>query len=199
MLRLTFIFILGYVLVNYVYVVYFTSFVFDKGAIFITSPFNILENKTGTYSSISQGLQNNFVFVAGAIAGAEMYSRHLSTRLKEHITVDAAFLLGILATYVESALFWLVTGNPASGTSILAFCILLFIVASALLDSGTFTDRQYPRDVKSRLKRLGWLAAIVLSLPFAVTYILWNPSCGVHIAGAALFVSLAVVYIAVKP
>jgi hypothetical protein len=54
--RITLIFIIGYVLVNRIYAFFFTKEMLEPLLIFLTSPFNELENFSKVYSLFMEGL-----------------------------------------------------------------------------------------------------------------------------------------------
>lgn len=184
--RVTLFFYLAYLLVNYVYVVLAPGLVLNYTAVFLTSPFNILETLSPIYPSFEVGLSENFVFVVLFVLLAESYSRYSMTRAKGLISVDVAFILSIVSTYTTSALWWWRTGVPASGTSIVAFDMLLFLAAVSMADFREYVNRGEKRGAEA-LETLLWVLAVGTSLVVAPTYVLGNPHFELHLVGMAVF------------
>lgn len=193
--RLALLFILSYVVVNYVFIFYLTHFLPIKLAVFATSPFNGIENLSPVYNSIYLGLYNNFVLVTVVITGTELYSRTMSRRMSEYLKIEYTFIFAVVASYLDSLLSWWATGKPTGGTSIIAFTLLTFLLASCLLDWQLYSSKQYPKDTKSRLRLLTWLVAFVFSGLLSLTYIFGNSSYQAHLAGAAIFYLIVACYI----
>jgi hypothetical protein len=187
-LRITWVFFFGYLLVNYLYLQLPRNLILNYGIVFLTSPFNVLETLSPVYNSVAQGLQENFEILVAVILIAEVFSRYSMVRLKPYLTIDWAFALGIAASYVTSALWWWHTGVPGSGTSIVAFSILLFLASAASLD---VKRRMKDARTKAELKRdYIWIAALVTSFGFLPTYVVGNPHYQLHIVGALVFGSM---------
>jgi hypothetical protein len=187
--RITLCFYLTYLIANYVYLVVLPGAVFDYRAVFLTSPFNILETLSPIYASFGQGLTENFVLVVFFMALAESYSRFSLVKLNAYLSVDLAFLLSIASTYIVSGLWWWKAGAPASGTSIVAFCMLLYLAAASVGDVRVYGKRGR-RQGAEFAKAFLWVLAISISLAAASTYLLGNPHFEVHIMGAVTFTAL---------
>ncbi|MDG7040466.1 MAG: hypothetical protein JRN66_04265 [Nitrososphaerota archaeon] len=87
------------------------------------------------------------------------------------------------ASYIISACCWFLRGMPCDGTSIIAFSMLMFPTASAVLD------------MKKCFEALVWTAALVPSLAAAPWYILHNASWPLHVSGALVFGGLYALYL----
>ena len=186
-LRVTLIFSLGYVLVNYTYVVVFRAYVFNALTIFLVSPFNLLENLTPVYVSPYAGLANNYLAVALILATAETYSRYVQRSFRRYITIDSAFWLSIVASYVTSGLSWLVSGKLVAGTSIIGFSVSLTFLAVALLDSRHYL----PKESKAKpISKIAWGAILATLIGVVPTYVYGNPSALVHLSGIAIFIAV---------
>ncbi|MDG6911112.1 MAG: hypothetical protein JRN18_02030 [Nitrososphaerota archaeon] len=188
--RITLFFYLAYLSVNYVYVVVLPGDILNYGAVFLTSPFNILETLSPLYFSFGQGLVENFALVVLFMGLTESYSRFSMVRVKAYLSVDAAFVLSIASTYATSALWWWKTGAPASGTSVVALCMLLYLATASVCDFDTYASRRQMHGAEFA-KVFLWVLATPISLVAASTYVLGNPHSEIHIAGAVVFTALA--------
>lgn len=192
-LRVTLFFYIAYVAVNYVYIILLHQQVFTYVLVFAVSPFNILEILSPVYTSSTQGLVENFGFVVLMILVTETYSRYSAIKLKHMLSIDVVFCLSIGATYITSALWWWRAGVPASGTSIVGFSVLLYLAASSILDLRHQVKRAQKKG-REAARGVVWIAACVTSIGFSPTYVWGNPQYALHIAGASIFVLMAVLF-----
>jgi hypothetical protein len=114
---------------------------------FLTSPFNFLENANKMYGNPLIGGFYNFVLVIITIAVYESFehiyslaynkSSYIIKKIKHYLPTWFVFTLAVLSTYIISGLNWLVYGSNSipNGTSIIAFVFmaLLFIISTAVL------------------------------------------------------------------
>jgi len=191
--KVTLFFYFAYVVVNYAYVILFRSEVYNYTAVFLTSPFNLLETASGVYSSPLEGMQENFILVVLFILLAELYSRHAQVS-KPKLTITHIFALSIAATYITSALWWVLFGVPSNGTSIIAFCILTYLAAVTLLDRKIYGRKVDGRTPSEQVKALLWMTALVLSILFASTYVIGNDHYSIHLIGVLVFAGLVGLY-----
>ena len=198
-LRVTLFFYVAYAVVNYIYLFPLRQDILNYALVFAISPFNVLEVLSPAYGSTSSGLLQNFWFVVVFILLAEVYSRFSSVRLKRAVSFDAIFLASILASYTASAMWWRSTGVPGSGTSIVAFSMLLYLAAASMLDIKNQVARA-GRDKSSSesIRGLIWVFALVSAFGFAPTYILGNPHYVLHIAGGLTFAAFAALFFAAR-
>ena len=198
--RITIIFVAAYIAVNYVYITYFKEYLLNLTAIFLTSPVNLLEAYSKVYSSPLQGLQENFEIPILLLLSCELYSRYLGIRIrKTKLSFDFVFLLSVIASYITSALWWLLRGVPGHGTSIIVFCMMLFFAFECFFDNGIFfVKKGTVRSSKQRVQAILWLASFVVSVTFALSYVIANPDYNTHLLGAAVFGLLMLSYHAKK-
>jgi hypothetical protein len=182
--RITLFFYAAYIVTNYEYVKLPPALELNYGVVFVTSPFNFLETFSHIYANPIQGLEENFGVVLLIILLAETYSRF--ARVRGGIGIDGAFFLALGATYATSALWWWAEGVPGNGTSIVAFSIVLYLLAVSLADARTYAVRRR-RSAAEAGRFLLWITALVISVVVAPTFILGNPSYGIHLAGIAFF------------
>jgi len=185
MVRITLFFYAAYIITNYAYVKLPHALQLNYGVVFITSPFNFLETFSHIYANPTQGLEENFGVVLLIILLAETYSRFASLRTRR-VGIDGAFFLALGATYATSALWWWAEGVPGNGTSIVAFSMVLYLLAIALADARTYAVRRR-RSAAEAGRFLLWITALVISGVVAPTFILGNPSYGIHLVGTAFF------------
>ncbi len=134
-----FLFSIAYLIVTISYYLYFVTFKLSlagnlaKGFVLLTSPFSPLEDLLKIYSSTTQGLLLNWVFLLAVMFFAEFVYGY-SKAAKKHFKLPEHILIGILATYITSIIFLFSTGYPASGTSIVGVNLVTFAAICLILD-----------------------------------------------------------------
>ncbi len=110
--------------------------VLNSAFLFITAPFNPLENciLASSSSSFFVAVASNFVFVAILIFGAGVYFGYLSRTTKKGIRMSYVFASAIISTYIASAMsffyfsrFQELRLKVATGTSIIGFDMCMFM------------------------------------------------------------------------
>lgn len=182
--KITLIFCIAYIFTNAVYVILPHALELNYGVIFITSPFNFLETFLHIYASPFQGLVENFGLVLLFIMLAECYSRFARVRVRS-VSIDDAFFLALGATYATSALWWMTEGVPVSGTSVVAFSIVLYLLIISLADIPMYAVRRR-RSAAEEGRFLLWIFALVVSAVASLLF-LDNPSYMIHLVGIAFF------------
>ncbi len=162
-----------------------TSFAFSSIIRFLTSPFNPIENFSNAYPNLAIGELSNLGFVAFILFATQFYMRNLMAVFKGYIAYSMLFWSGILASYITSAGYWLTTGTPSTGTSIIAFGFLLFLVVSTILDiTYYYRNKNFVRAYWS------FAAALVCGI-LAYTY----TGMEIHLIGGALFLLILFIYL----
>lgn len=188
-------FVLGYICVNLLFLWALRMFPAQEPLLtFLTSPLNAMESRSQLYSSISEGLNLNFVLIAGVIGWAECYSRFVLSRLNPYLTVYRVLGLATIASYVVSASTWRFIGFPSSGTSIIGTCVLTCLSASAIMDLGYIRGGlKSEKKLQAFLKFVLWFASVFIP-PILVVgmFVLGNPSATLHLAGLLVFLLLLV-------
>jgi hypothetical protein len=184
-MRVTLFFYVAYIVTNYIYVKLPQAFELNYGVIFVTSPFNLLEDLSHIYVNPMQGLEANFWVVLLIILLAEIYSRFSHARF-EVAGIDGVFALALGASYATSALWWQVKGVPESGTSIVAFSIVLYLLAISLADARIYIV-PHKLSIMEIIKFPLWITSLGTSCVAAPTFILGNPSYEVHLVGITFF------------
>ncbi len=158
--------------------------------IFLSSPFNIF------YEQASNGILYNYIVLLAIFALVESYSRYMADIRERDSLVDHAFVLSAVASYAASAIVWATIGTPASGTSVLAFCMLLFFVAET-------TDSELINRLRERHMRKGYNAEVLvfayaaLLLGFSTVFFAYlnrNQYWFIHLIGGAIFGLLLYAY-----
>lgn len=160
--------------------------------IWLTSPFNIY------FELASSGIMYNYVVVVVLFLFAEVYSRRIADIKNAVPLMDNAFAIGVVSSYVTSAIVWLYMGIPSAGTSIIAFDILLFTIFETL--DSEFIDRVSDSDMKIRKMAsiISVTLAVVIFLSSALFYFYLDMNGSywyVHFCGGAIFVFLYVIYL----
>ena len=159
----------------------------SNAAQFATAWFNPTENRLPIYGSVEAGLAVNFVGPLIYIVIAEYYSRNLQrTVTKRFVSIDSIFVFSVLATYTYTYLYCLINHVVGTGTSIVAFCLLLSFSAIALVD---LTDKDYrSRLQKEILTLIVWFIAGIGFPVLAVwSYVIGNPDSINHFGGLCCF------------
>ncbi len=202
-----------FVLLYYVaFLVYFKYHIYNiiggNLASLITSPFNAAEDASGSYSSVMNGLLNNYVAVAVILWLSEVYSRHFSIKLKL-LRPLAVFSMSILASYLLALSLLLVKGIPSGGTSIIGFSLTSFLFVSLLLDSPHYMSiaKRYVENkainstttfISYMLHGLGPFFSVLFTGLFLLSYVIGNSSWWLHIAGGGIFFLLCLILLYTK-
>jgi hypothetical protein len=189
-LRVFFVFVIAYVVGNFLFWLGLQSVNGDGSRLaivfFLTSPVNLYENFSGAYSSVTQGLLANFAFTAVMLALTEAYCRVDQVKLRGSLSVDRAFLASIAASYLLSILVWVWEGFPAYGSSIIGFCMTVFLLINSLLDARTYTKRS--QEWEFRQKQFLWMVALAFSVVILpIGYSIGNSGFPLHVGGLAVF------------
>ena len=156
-----------------------------------TSPFNIF------YEQAANGWVYNYVLLVVVFALVESYSRYMADIRGRDSLVDHSFLLSVIASYIASLIVWDLLGIPAVGTSVIAFCMLLFFVAET-------TDSELINRLRERHRRAGYKAEVLmfayaaLLLGFSAiffSYLNKNQYWYIHLIGGAVFGMMLLLYI----
>ena len=185
-----FAFLLLYLVSNAIYSRYIMAVGSDRSVIFLTSPFNEMEDFSHAYPSPGVGLLNNFGVVSVLLLAAALYYVYYMRWGKRYMSPNGAFLFAVLSTYIASGLAWRLKGEPAAGTSIIGFSALLFIIV------GSISDLKYywgPKRLtgKTLLGTSAYLSFLFLApILIVFLYVVGNPSYGWHVAGGVLWGAL---------
>ena len=193
--RLTFLFMLLYLLNTLVYVFVFRTP--NPSAIdqVLTAAFSPSENFFG-YSSANEGLFFNLELELVIIATIEFYVRIARGESRWLDSTDIVFLLGILVSYVMSILLHLTRGFPSSGTTDIGVSISLTL--------HIFSSRDTFWEMAAMHAKIGdpWSSTLlsygtgVLSVIYMGGFLVAN--AGVHLLGLILLAPLFAVTTAVR-
>ncbi|MDE1855224.1 MAG: hypothetical protein KGH57_02820 [Candidatus Micrarchaeota archaeon] len=157
--------------------------------LWITSPFNI------TYDS--SGLLLNYVLLVFIYLMVDIYTRNIA-HLKHRVSlIRNAGLISVFSSYIVSALVWHYTGYPSSGTSILAFNVLIF---SAFETYDAELIKRMSERGESFRKRLEIVSISFIFLVLILSAILFiylngNTFWYVHILGGVIFAPIYYIYL----
>jgi hypothetical protein len=193
-LRVSLTFIVGYIVVNILFAETLRSVIGNKAlldlALLLSSPFNFLENFSNLYPSSSVGLLLNFALTGYMLILVEGYCRLGQVKLRGRVSVDFAFLASIIASYAVSVFTLLTGGTPSYGSSIVGFCMMVFLLVNTLLDSPIYLSKE-ARTSRSVWARLAWLPSLAFSLVLIPGgYIFGNPGLPLHLEGLVVFALL---------
>ena len=156
---------------------------------FLTSPFSFVEAAPPYSKSITQGLYNNFLFVAVIIIIAGLYSIYLEKRFKRWLSVPLVFFSGVLSTYMASAGIWAVFGQPATGTSIIGFTMASFIAVGSIADVKRNLAVMMRGNKQGKTFVVGFLLLVLFlwsSYAILTSYLIGNGAYALHLAGGSL-------------
>ncbi len=161
-------------------------------AMWLTSPFNIFFEMYPPH-----GITLNYLLPVAIFFLVEIYSRYVADIKERNSTMNHAFGLAVVASYATSAIIWALFGMPAIGTSVLAFCMLLFFVSE-------ITDSELINRLHERHKRKGYIfevltfaysALLLGSSVIVFAYINGNQYWFIHLLGGGIFAILLFAYL----
>lgn len=160
---------------------------------FVSSPFNLSEVFAKMYSSPIEGYVFNGIFTAAIIALTIVYANLWAT--SRQIRPELVFWTSIISTYIISAIVWFLTGAPSTGTSIIGFCMVGFLVISGLNDLHSYFNKKKAEQgkfvfVKASLISLMVIVSLFLGFFF---YSLGN-SVYVHFGGGIMCAILILIF-----
>ncbi len=181
-----------YIIFNWAYISLY-KIVPNGILIFITSPFSALEDFSVSYGHFYVGLLLNFlpVFIMLAIM-SYIYTK--SNRLNRFLKPSDVFCIGIVSSYLTSAIYWFAFKIPSRGTSIIAITVLVYFLVYVITFDfrGWFikkSKKKYGKKAKERLActtRFLFVIAIILALSSEYSFLLL-----VHMIG--LIISFALI------
>lgn len=192
--RLPLIFIAFYAidLAVYIFIIKSAYPTFFQG--FLTSPFSPTEDYTGHYPSPQVGAVYNLGLVTFIILFADIYFRLIRPSQRRVSPATTGFFIAVAASYLLSGIWWIFTGAPSAGTSIIGSSMLLTLIV--------FSGRDFLREAKkkSRLNDEGgmpWGTIVYISVSLVVyiaEYII-SSSLLPHLIGDAMFGALMVLFL----
>jgi hypothetical protein len=151
--------------------------------VWLTSPFNI------TYELQGNGILYNYAFLVVIYLIVELYTRNLAHLKGRVALIRNAGLLSVLASYIAAALVWWHTGFPSSGTSILAFNVLIFAAFETY--DAELIKRMSERGERFRRKleiaSLSFVALLLMISAILFIYLNGNQFWYIHILGGIIF------------
>jgi hypothetical protein len=161
---------------------------FGKELAFLSSPFNMLEDFSGYYSGLYQSPQQgyiyNTVFTTAFLFFAAFYY-HFITENKR-FSIERVFLGSIVGSYVVSIVVWMLTGWPSTGTSIIGFCVLAYLLGLSSYDL-LVVKRKEPQLRFKTAKSIMIIPTIIFSsIILLFGYLLGNNASVYHLAGGAI-------------
>ncbi len=160
----------------------------SPAARFITSPFNPIEDLSKVYSNVEIGYLANGVFIAILLFITQIYMERAMKWLSGRITIRKVFFSGVFASYITAAIYWISTGQPSTGTSIIGFGVLMFLTFSLILDAAYYFRSK--RIIKAYVYFVAALVAGIMAYSFTTIEI--------HLIGGGLFIGLMLYKIPVK-
>ena len=181
-----------YVIFNWIYVSLY-NIIPNNILIFITSPFSALEDFSSYYGNFLVGFSLNFlpVFIMLAIM-SYMYTKR--NKLNRFLKPSDIFCIGILSSYLTSAIYWFTFKIPSRGTSIIAITLLIYFLIYVITFDfrGLFTkkaNKKYSKEVRNRAAYLMLFLLIMIILLTLVSY--YSFVLLVHLIG--LIISFALI------
>lgn len=191
-LKVSFSFIILYFVTNITFFRNLGPNVTDRPLVFLTAPFNGIENLSRVYGSFQQGLEANFLFILCLIIATEIYCSYFMKFFRRRIGIVRLFLFSVLASYILSALEWRLTGYLSSGTSIIGFCLAVFLTLSLIVDLAVYLRK---KDLGARTTRRPSkliavtyvYAAVVSAVVLIFSFLIGNLNAVRHLEGLAIF------------
>ena len=161
---------------------------------FLTSPFSPTEDYTGHYPSPQVGAAYNLGVVTFIILFADIYFRLIRPSQRRVSPATAAFFLAIAASYLLSSIWWVFTGAPSAGTSVIG--------SSMLLTLFVFSGRDLLREAKKKSHSnyevgmpWGTIFYTSVSLVVYVAEYIVSSSLLPHLIGDAIFAALMALFL----
>lgn len=152
--------------------------------LFLTSPFGPIENLSPIYSSLQVGFIWNGIEVGVALAILTFYFNTSFKGYKKYIGPYFVLLYSILASYITSAIIWILDSSPSTGTSIIGASSTIFIILM-------FTFGAIKAVRKSKIKFCVLCIFIIITLILLLAfYFLGNKFWYVHLIGLVIFSSI---------
>ncbi len=202
-----FIFACLYVSVSLLYYIYFVTLhigfqgTLTKLFVTATSPFGPLENLSSIYTSTSQGILLNLIFLLAIIFFSEIIY-HYSQNIKKYLHLPDHIVIGIIASYITALIFWYYVGTPSSGTSIVGVNLLTFSVLCLILDIPVRVMK-LKNSLSSKTQRLIVVDSLILVLyllAFILIYALYA-SYGyrlTHLVGGLVGLVIFIIMISIR-
>jgi hypothetical protein len=156
-------------------------------AVYLTSPFGSIENLQLGVSLWGYGIVENFLLVTAIMVLVAGYHVFLSSRNPSSPSLASLFFAATAATYFVSLADWIVTGTPASGTSVIAFSLLAYLLLACAMETWGEVEAN-SRLGKSvvGLDALAWTGQTAVILLLSLYYLVGNASAAFHLGGAIL-------------
>jgi len=159
----------------------------SKAILFATSPFSLLEALPPLSTSTAAGLSIDFLFVAVVMIAVAAFNLRVASRGAVAPSMPTVFFAAVAATYIVSLQVWLARGVPASGTSIIAFSMLGYLVFA--------TSREVRGSIRenARSQATGWAAELSLVV-FTLMFYLVGEASLYHVEGGLLTIAMISVW-----
>ena len=164
----------------------------NRIVMWLTSPFNIFFEDYPPH-----GILLNYLLPVIIFFLVETYSRYVADIKGRNSIMNHAFGFSVIASYLTSAIIWALLGMPAIGSSVLAFCMLLFFVSE-------ITDSELINRLRERRKSAGYLFGVLMfaysALLLGVSIIVFayrngNQYWFIHLLGGSIFAVMLFSYI----
>ncbi len=156
-----------------------------------TSPFNI------SYELSNNGAFYNYVLVVLIYLFVELYSRNIADLKGRESLIRNAAIFSIVSAYAASAIVWLLVGMPSSGSSILAFNVLLFF-AFETYDSELIkrmSEKRMHLRKTIEIVSLAFVLILIAASMVLFVYLNGNEFWYIHILGGAIFAPIYLFYL----
>lgn len=160
---------------------------------FLTAWFNLSEDFSNIYSNFYIGFLYNFFVPLSIILTWEFLYPKLYVKDKNYIfPLKYSFFIGVFATYICTILIWIYDHIIATGSSILAFTLILLLLLYLCAELLYITKTEFRKDQSNMLynSKIYIIFLIVLIILLAYyAYILFinnNPDWHLHILGIVI-------------
>jgi hypothetical protein len=179
------IFFIFYIVVNYILDIYEKSSIrMGNLYLFLTCWFNPSEDLF--YNNIYKGFILNFILPIIIMVLFLYYSSNSHFVKKFNFSLGIVFLSGIFGTYTMSGVIWAYGFPPGTGTSIVAFCIVVYFIFIAFLDTRFYWNRECEKARNS-------ISYLVIFIIFISLYINYQPTSYLHVWGFLLSIPFLII------
>lgn len=174
-----------------------TSIASVKEAMLITSPINFCEATFPMYKNLMGGLISNGYVVGILILIGIVYSVGTGSQFKKYLCFRDTFIVAVVSSYVLSLGYFL-TGGIGSGTSIIGFDLLLYLLLAFLFGAAKLLKEKGLAKLSLTRLYFAYVIPIILICFFmSVGYLaVQNPWS--HIEGGALLLGFLLIKVVIQ-
>jgi uncharacterized protein YacL len=156
--------------------------------LWLTSPFNL------TYEL--NNLAYNYVLLVVIFLFVDVYTTGIAELTHRKSLIRNVAILGIISSYAVSTIWWVGSGFPSSGTSILAFCALIFAAAETYSSEliKRISKRNEALTTRLKIASAAFVFLVLILSTILFVYLNGNQFWYIHVVGGLIFIPLFYAY-----